>query len=508
MAVQAAKLGLKGPFWLGAQKEQPVNVAGGTSAKVEVLLYNQHFDRVIRHIERLYMSTWLRPFFARRYHHDKNLVLYQAHIKNSANVAPYDSTIPLITWTAVHHGKLVITKFHPKTTLATFWDRRTAILWEDVAAGSSLLDTGVHLSDMSTEAMVLIAVPMGDNVCAIVNAMAVNLAAKRAHGGIYLHISATIASLTVLDKAAQLRTNKLAGGPHCLARRGHVDPAPGVPPEETWEYLYLLHAHYEFHSSSNILTNDELQPALTQRDPLAVAAAVAGSRGLSVNGCSGELSEALGWKGDLSPNTFADAVAEKWPKKRAYIGHDGWLLNHLAESHGWFGGHGYDDLLNCSYNNHFWKGSVAHLVPCGLADSFIPLPIHPTRTTTIFLEAGLEAYKSGQPGPGKRSQARWDATTLNTPASVILSPSYAGQHLDRYSVIAAIGLANRIQTFYRKSHAATASNRTPPELLIVITSSKLSSMSLTTLAVYTVLFVALHAEALQDKAGLEVQHQK
>lgn len=54
---------------------------------------------------------------------DKNLGLYQARIKNSANVAPYDSTIPLITWTAVHHGKWVITKFHPKTTLATFWDR-------------------------------------------------------------------------------------------------------------------------------------------------------------------------------------------------------------------------------------------------------------------------------------------------------------------------------------------------------------------------------------------------
>ncbi|GAA5999206.1 uncharacterized protein JCM10292_001666 [Rhodotorula paludigena] len=181
-AAQAAKLGLKGPIWLGRQKEQPALLSVQTAeeagaqdkAKKQLSrfmfsqtsgLYNQHFDRTIRlvyatlrrHIERLYMSTWLRPFFARRvdsvlgqpflsqvhiylshkhaqeivpilkaanrYHHDKNLRLYQARIKNSANVAPYDSTIPLITWTAVHHGKSVITKFHPKTMLATFWDR-------------------------------------------------------------------------------------------------------------------------------------------------------------------------------------------------------------------------------------------------------------------------------------------------------------------------------------------------------------------------------------------------
>lgn len=72
---------------------------------------------------------------------------------------------------------------------------------------------------------------------------------------------------------------------------------------------------------------------------------------------------------------------------------------------------------------------------------------------------------------------------LDTPASVILSPSYAGQHLNQYSVIAAIGLANRIRAFYRESHAATASNCTLPKIIIVITSAKLLLVLLTTLAI-------------------------
>ncbi|GJN92905.1 hypothetical protein Rhopal_005945-T1 [Rhodotorula paludigena] len=113
-----------------------------------------------------------------------------------------------------------------------------------------------------------------------------------------------------------------------------------------------------------------------------------------------------------------------------------------------------DTLFNCGYNNHFWKGSVAHLVLCSSADIVIPLPIHPTPATTIFLEAGLKAYK--RPA-GPRQAVASTATTLDTPASTIFLLSYAGQHLDRYSVIAAIGLANRIRTCCGRATDSTLS---------------------------------------------------